>query len=1053
MSRCLAPVAVLLCAWSTANGQPLSPAGAIPDWIWLSQAKPNQNAFFRKHFESPANVTSAKLVATCDNQFTLYIDGKEVASGIGWESPVQKDVSALFVSAKPAKHVIAVRGRNTEGAAGLLARITFESKGAKPVVLVTDSTWKAAEKGGRDWQSVAFDDASWKPATAIGKLGTAPWTIVNEDAFSKAGNVREPQATLPETMKVAKGFKVELLYSVPKEAQGSWVNMCTDPKGRLIVCNQYGQLYRVTPPPADKPEQTKVEPLNVNLGGAHGLAWAFDSLYVMVGESVEVGGVRPARGLHRVRSNDGGETFEKPELLREIAGAGEHGPHAIVPSPDGKSLYIVCGNHTKLTKIDSSLVPQVWKEDHLLPRMWDAGGHAVGIMAPGGWIARTDPDGKKWELVSMGYRNQFDAAFNRHGDLFTFDADMEWDFNTPWYRPTRVCLASSGSEFGWRSGTGKWPAYYPDSLPSVVDIGPGSPTGVCFGYGAKFPAKYQEAFFICDWSYGKLYAVHMSPDGSAYKGEAEEFVSGSPLPLTDVVVNPKDGALYFTIGGRKTKSGLYRLTYTGSESTAAAHADSSQTAAPSTVEMSYIESNGFRNRFGQRLRSLPILRRLCGPLPQHFIPCVTPESASPQRSLRTVRQELEKFHGRQDAKAVDAAWGYLGHDDRYIRFAARTAIEFQPVAEWQERSLAEKNTQTALTALLALARLSDSSVQPKLLAALDAIKWDSLTHSQQLDLLRVYGLTFIRMGMPAAAERQQAIARFDAVFPSTSRELNAELSQLLIYLEAPRAATKTMKLLADAPTQEEQLDYVKSLRMLKTGWTPALRKEYFSWFLKAANYRGGNSFAGFVRNIKNEAIAGLTADDRTALQAIIEAKPDPKLSPVFPPRTLVKQYKLDEVMAIVEGGLKGRDFDRGRRLFAEAQCFSCHRFANEGGANGPDLTGSAGRFSVRDLMESIVEPSKVISDQYQAVRVETIDGKQYHGRIVNLNDDGFSLNTNMLDPNGNVRIDRKRIESIENSPISMMPTALLDNFKPDEIMDLVAFLLSRGDRKHTMFQK
>ena len=55
-----------------------------------------------------------------------------------------------------------------------------------------------------------------------------------------------------------------------------------------------------------------------------------------------------------------------------------------------------------------------------------------------------------------------------------------------------------------------------------------------------------------------------------------------------------------------------------------------------------------------------------------------------------------------------------------------------------------------------------------------------------------------------------------------------------------------------------------------------------------------------------------------------------------------------------------RDFDRGRKLFGEAQCFSCHRFDNEGGAQGPDLTSVAGRFSQRDLLESVVEPSKVI---------------------------------------------------------------------------------------------
>ena len=65
--------------------------------------------------------------------------------------------------------------------------------------------------------------------------------------------------------------------------------------------------------------------------------------------------------------------------------------------------------------------------------------------APGGCIYQVDPDGKDWELVSIGFRNPFDLAFNRDGDLFTYDSDMEWDINTPWYRPTRVCHAASGS--------------------------------------------------------------------------------------------------------------------------------------------------------------------------------------------------------------------------------------------------------------------------------------------------------------------------------------------------------------------------------------------------------------------------------------------------------------------------------------------------------------------------------------------------------------------------------------------------------------------------------
>ncbi len=170
--------------------------------------------------------------------------------------------------------------------------------------------------------------------------------------------------------------------------------------------------------------------------------------------------------------------------------------------------------------------------------MVDGSGFMTNEKAPGGHICRVSPDGKRWELVAIGYRNPFDIAFNRAGELFTYDSDMEWDVNMPWYRPTRVLHVTSGGDYGYRNGSGKWPPYYIDSLPPVVNVGPGSPTGVTFGYGSKFPTKYQDALYLCDWSYGKLYALHLAPKGATYGGELEEFLTGTPLALTDVVINP-----------------------------------------------------------------------------------------------------------------------------------------------------------------------------------------------------------------------------------------------------------------------------------------------------------------------------------------------------------------------------------------------------------------------------------------------------------------------------------------------------------------------------------
>jgi putative heme-binding domain-containing protein len=552
-----------------------------------------------------------------------------------------------------------------------------------------------------------------------------------------------------------------------------------------------------------------------------------------------------------------------------------------------------------------------------------------------------------------------------------------------------------------------------------LNVGPGSPTGVCFGYNAKFPAKYQDALFICDWSYGKLYAVHLTPQGSGYKAEMEEFVAGTPLPLTDIVVSPVDGAMYFTMGGRKTKSGLYRITYTGAQ-------DSSPVKAGS-------------------------------------------ETASPARAARLA---LEKFHGVKDPAAIDTVWPHLADADRYTQFAARVALEFQDPKLWAEKALAEKDPEKAIIALLALARVSapcpehtaakkvigDPALRQKMVANLTAIDFSKLTDSQKLDLLRTYEVVFNRFGKPVAGsstgEWEKVVKQLDPVYPDRARFVNGELCQVLAALEAPSAAAKTMKLLADAPTQEEQLEYVRYLRFLQTGWTPELRKAYFTWFLKAANYRGGASFQGFTTLIKADAVASLPAAEKTALASIINANPATVKLPEEAPRPFVKAWKVEDLTKALDTGLKsGRDFDRGRKLFAAGKCFACHRFDNEGGSNGPDLSGAAGRFSPRDLLESILEPSKEISDQYAAVEIRTLDERVVIGRIVNLNNDQVMVNTDMMNPGSTVGVDRKNIESMKTSKISMMPAGLVDTFKEDEVLDLMAYLLSRGDRNNAMFKK
>jgi putative heme-binding domain-containing protein len=823
----------------------------------------------------------------------------------------------------------------------------------------------------------------------------------------------DTKATPIQSISAKDGFEVELLFTVPKERLGSWVNLCLDNKNRIIASDQFGGLYRFEVPKAGKTlKESDIEKIPADIRAANGLLWAFDSLYVAVNDYEK----KMESGVYRLTDSNGDDQLDKVEKLRGMQARGDHGVHALILSPDKKSIYLITGNNTTPVESNRSRVPMDWGEDHLLPRMPDGRGHNRDRLAPAGIIYKMSPDGKDWEIVSSGYRNIFDGGFNLDGELFTYDADMEYDFNTPWYRPTRICHVTSGSMYGWRNGTGKRPEFYPDTLPPVVNIGPGSPTGVTFGYGAKFPPKYQKAMFILDWSWGKIYAVHMKPDGSSYSAQKETFITGSPLPVTDAIIHPSDGSMYFAIGGRKVQSGLYRVSYIGTEKT-------------------------------------------------------DPISMKPRiNELTKLRHQLENLHIGDHPNAVELAWPHINHPDRFVRWAALIAIQRLPIEKWASRALQEKDSGKRVNVLLSLAKAAgidpfhrkdtdlpiNLRMGQKILQSLLQIDWNKLNKVERLALVRTYQIVMVRFGKPSPQVVDKIIAQLDSKFPAKRYEMNWLLCETLAFLEAPSAVPKGIALLMKAPTQEEQMEYARSLRTLQNGWTFELRTKYFNWFLKASNYRGGASFTKFIEFIRNDAVASLGPSEQKKLSRLLAKKavvksPAEVMAEAMTGRTFIKNWELDELSKLSSSGLTGRNFLVGRKMFAAGGCYACHRFGNQGGMNGPDLTGAGGRYSTHDLLEQIMYPSKEINEQFVPTFVTLKSGETLSGVVVNLNGDRVTLNTDLYNPNQRTSVQRKEVKSMGPSTVSPMPPGLLNMMEKDEIMDLLAYILSGGDSNHPFF--
>ena len=565
--------------------------------------------------------------------------------------------------------------------------------------------------------------------------------------------------------------------------------------------------------------------------------------------------------------------------------------------------------------------------------------------------------------------------------------------------------------------------------PPMIDIGPGSPVGVEFGYGAKFPARYQKALFICDWTFGTMYALHLEPNGATYKATKEEFLSRTPLPLTDVWSTRSMARCTSLSAAAGRRARLYRVTYVGKESTA---------------KVEYIS-----------------------------VPNGTAE----------LRRKIEELHKpvADSLKAVQFLVPQLGHPDRFIRYAARVGLEHQPVNEWQKVPLPANSVDAAIAGVVAFARQGDRSMQPQLIGALDRLIRGTLTESQVRDVFRAYSLIFIRMGAPDEGTRARLTRDLIVMFPGPTDELNRELVQLLIYLKSPTIVEKLcaeLKKPSRPLTQagldelllrnrgyagpianmlknsvdQQKMHYAFVLRNATVGWNLDRWKVYFAFLAEARTKAGGASFQGFINNIEKDAFANASDTERLAIEAAGLRKPfKPKELPR--PNGPGKDWSTADVIAL-EGKLqRGRNFKNGERAFAAARCVVCHRIGGEGGATGPDLSQVAGRFGVKDLAEAMVEPSKVVSDQYKASVVRTVDDMTHIGKIVN---DAYGKYTIVVDPEDStkvVEVKKEDVASMKPSNVSLMPDKLLNTLNENEVLDLLAYMLSRGDPNHPMFRR
>ena len=350
--------------------------------------------------------------------------------------------------------------------------------------------------------------------------------------------------------------------------------------------------------------------------------------------------------------------------------------------------------------------------------------------------------------------------------------------------------------------------------------------------------------------------------------------------------------------------------------------------------------------------------------------------------------------------------------------------------------------------------------------ALRKFSLPTLPEDQQLEKLRLVEVSFARQGQPDEDLAKLATEKWGAVFPTASDRVNRELAQVLIYLKAPDVIGKCLELVAKAPTLEEQAYYIYQLRNVNSGWTLEERRQYFAWFTQLRkqdpnhtkhpeallqwfkevdrDYNDGVSYDKYLINIRNEAVATLTASEKAALKPLIEENIGSPRWKQAKERKFVQAWTVADLQARLEQAKRGRNFQSGKAAFNDAQCIVCHRMGDEGGAVGPELGGAASKYSLQSILESIIEPSKVIADQFRTYNIVKKDGDSVSGRITDENAERLVIMPSPLSPETLEEVKISDIAQRTQSKLSPMPTGLVNNLTAEEILDLLAYIEAAG---------
>jgi len=1133
-------------------------------WVWdnpagATSSQTNDPRYFRKTFDVSAAPQAATVRITCDNAYTLYVNGEKVAQGAEWQKVGEHDVLKRL---KVGKNVIAVEAVNHGGVAGMIAHLLITGSDKKSVSYGTGNDWQASLKADKDWQKAEFDASTWAAAAVLGVPQMGPWGLALDGPGTRPGGAtnssgkkiatsyQSAEQELTEFV-VPPDFKIELVAAEPLVVNP--ISAALDEHGVLYVTESHTYRYGAKGSPVPTPSNPIVKLAPKKGGGYERIVVADgfeDPVMGLVVRDNQLWCTANNFLYHYDLGPDGKAINRKTLLTDKNKAWNPFGLFVLEFGPDGW-LYMSVGNHNiDITGPTNSVTSR--------------GGSGI--------IVRMKPDGSQLERLVHGLRVPYSHEFDPYAQL--------WVLSNGEGNPDRFVRVIDGVDYHCYSRTNdrQWLIGEHPLAPPTFELAGGACTQLLRYYGGAWPRNFVGTLFgvnwgrhgfpsqnhaifkyvvdernrakrgeiwltstdphfrptqillapdgnllVCDW-YGrddeseltgrvwKLSYVGKEPVGNtAHGATASGKLSGiAGLGSPDPIVRENSAAELAKRGDDQTTlQALRRQASQGTEPLGAAYALWTLVRIGTPAALTELAAGTEHSDWRVRRLALRLLRRFevsnadatAQKLQIDRDPAVQLEAALTRKDPVARRDALTKvlksgaaldeflrYEGAAHlAQVADAATlNDLTHASEYeVRLAGFIAID---VALW-EKTAAQGAAQETLEKLLARPHLAadvplliklvtmnrDARWIPGLLALLSRNDLTPTDTAQAILALR--GMSpenAAKLGQEVTRKLLEA-ARTGQIAFNTPAEKLTLLELLTLEGPTPYALAQLSKLLGerDGPVRERAHDLARDFgkqassladgvrRQLNGNATVEQKIEAIST-LACIEDKPGKDWTDWLVNqpepVRKEVVRSWRqfANQPDLARALLAAAPElikSDASYKSELRAILVQLKISpseidslyllpaadqaELAKLALSGHSSRgQASLGRQVFRRAGCTKCHVTSGDVKL-GPSLAGIGKAQKPEYLIESVLEPSKIIKTGFETESVQTVDGKVLSGMV---RDAGDALI--VIEAEKETRVLKKDVEARSVQKKSIMPEGQEKQLSAPEFVDLIAYLVS-----------